>query len=109
MRTQHGVAPRTIRNIWNRRTWVEDTLPHWTAEQREEFLQLNKAPSIAPISAGAVQRPRVILTPADAVEIYQSTHTAANLAAKVKIHHSFTFIHVYSNTFIQTRLFKHVC
>ena len=30
MRTQYGVAPKTIRDVWNRRAWTHVTRPYWS-------------------------------------------------------------------------------
>ena len=36
---QYGVNSKTIRDIWNRATWVKATRPSWTPEEEEEYLQ----------------------------------------------------------------------
>ena len=35
----YGVSPRTIRDIWNRRTWAYATIPFWSAEERKLHLK----------------------------------------------------------------------
>ena len=36
---QYGVNSKTIRDIWNRATWVKATRSSWTPEEEEEYLQ----------------------------------------------------------------------
>ncbi len=35
----YGVSPRTIRDIWNRRTWAYATIPFWSVEERNLHLE----------------------------------------------------------------------
>jgi len=36
---QYGVNSKTIRDIWNRATWVKATRPSWTDHEEEEYVQ----------------------------------------------------------------------
>mmetsp|Transcript_27624 Transcript_27624/g.55552 ORF Transcript_27624/g.55552 Transcript_27624/m.55552 type:complete len:248 (+) Transcript_27624:198-941(+) len=36
--TMHGVSPKTIRDIWNRKSWVKATRKLWTAEEASSFV-----------------------------------------------------------------------
>ena len=36
---QYGVNSKTIRDIWNRATWVKATRGCWTAEEDEDYNQ----------------------------------------------------------------------
>jgi len=29
--TKYGISPKAIRDIWTRKSWVQDTWPHWNA------------------------------------------------------------------------------
>eukprot|EP00291_Cryptomonas_curvata_P014215 CAMPEP_0172179230 /NCGR_PEP_ID=MMETSP1050-20130122/16499_1 /TAXON_ID=233186 /ORGANISM="Cryptomonas curvata, Strain CCAP979/52" /LENGTH=199 /DNA_ID=CAMNT_0012852083 /DNA_START=353 /DNA_END=948 /DNA_ORIENTATION=- len=33
----YGVSPKTIRDVWNRKTWTQVTRPMWTAEEAEHY------------------------------------------------------------------------
>jgi len=35
---QYGVSPKTVRDVWNRKTWVKVTKPLWAAGELELFL-----------------------------------------------------------------------
>jgi hypothetical protein len=72
------VSARTIRNVRNRSTWVEATLPHWTLRQRDAFVA---GGGWAALDAGSAT-----LNAATAVEIFEARGaTAASLAAKVSV------------------------
>lgn len=36
---QYGVNSKTIRDIWNRATWVKATRPAWSQHEEEEYVQ----------------------------------------------------------------------
>ena len=40
---QYGVNSKTIRDIWNRATWVKATRPAWTAEEEADYVQSQQA------------------------------------------------------------------
>eukprot|EP00293_Proteomonas_sulcata_P001467 CAMPEP_0184328690 /NCGR_PEP_ID=MMETSP1049-20130417/143755_1 /TAXON_ID=77928 /ORGANISM="Proteomonas sulcata, Strain CCMP704" /LENGTH=397 /DNA_ID=CAMNT_0026651015 /DNA_START=422 /DNA_END=1615 /DNA_ORIENTATION=+ len=37
-----GVSAKTIRDIWNRETWVKATREHWTVEENDQYKEANK-------------------------------------------------------------------
>ena len=78
-RSQYGCSTRAVRNVRNRDSHAEATLPYWTLPQRQAFLHAAQLP-VAPPSK------RVTLTAAAAVEIYvlRGVHSAAALAKTVR-------------------------
>ena len=78
-RSQYGCSTRAVRNVRNRDSHAEATIPYWTLSQRQALLQAAQLP--------VTPRPskRVTLTAAAAVEIYASLGraTAAALAKTV--------------------------
>jgi hypothetical protein len=41
---QHGVSPKTIRDIWNRRSWVKVTRAYWTAAEASAYVPRRHRP-----------------------------------------------------------------
>lgn len=37
---EYGVSPKTIRDVWNRKTWVKVTRPLWCPQEVASYLQV---------------------------------------------------------------------
>ncbi|EKX44122.1 hypothetical protein GUITHDRAFT_153064 [Guillardia theta CCMP2712] len=46
---QHGVSPKSVRDVWDRRTWVKATMPLWTPAEVEQYEKSNKRPPGRPL------------------------------------------------------------
>eukprot|EP00960_Hanusia_phi_P043482 756069-Hanusia_phi.AAC.4 len=54
---QHGVSPKSVRDVWDRRTWAKATMPLWTEVEVEDYEKRNKRPPGRPLGK-ADTRPR---------------------------------------------------
>ena len=41
---EFGISVKAIRNIWTRRSWVQETRPHWPAILTNEQLEFSDSP-----------------------------------------------------------------
>jgi len=41
---QYGVSCNAIRDVWNHNTWVAETMPYWTPEERDGWIRLQLEP-----------------------------------------------------------------
>eukprot|EP00961_Rhodomonas_salina_P104409 1405539-Rhodomonas_salina.1 len=56
---KYKACDRTIRDIWNRRSWRDVTRPHWTPEEEaSELEEANADPTIAPVKMRKPGRPK---------------------------------------------------
>ena len=64
-----GVAPRTVRDIWNLRTWVETTRPLWSSADVARAALKRLSYHLSPRHCGAPEAQEVNAAP-EAQEIY---------------------------------------
>eukprot|EP00960_Hanusia_phi_P014338 422830-Hanusia_phi.AAC.1 len=48
---EYGVSSKSVRDVWDRRTWVKATMPLWTTAEVEEYEKRNKRPPGRPVGA----------------------------------------------------------
>ena len=46
---EYGVSSKSVRDVWDRRTWVKATMPLWTLAEVEEYEKSNKRPPGRPL------------------------------------------------------------
>eukprot|EP00284_Hemiselmis_tepida_P009890 CAMPEP_0174927966 /NCGR_PEP_ID=MMETSP1355-20121228/22666_1 /TAXON_ID=464990 /ORGANISM="Hemiselmis tepida, Strain CCMP443" /LENGTH=598 /DNA_ID=CAMNT_0016174105 /DNA_START=290 /DNA_END=2082 /DNA_ORIENTATION=- len=51
----YRVSPKTIRDIWNRKTWTQVTRTSWTAEEAEEYAQEQALAKLPPSERAALK------------------------------------------------------
>ncbi|EKX44120.1 hypothetical protein GUITHDRAFT_109903 [Guillardia theta CCMP2712] len=46
---EYGVSSKSVRDVWDRRTWVKATMPLWTPAEVEQYEKSNKRPPGRPL------------------------------------------------------------
>lgn len=55
----YGVAPKTIRDNWHRKTWIAATRPYWTKQEQEEYELEQAQAKLPPAARKALQAQKI--------------------------------------------------
>ena len=71
---QYGVNSKTIRDIWNRATWVKATRTAWTAEEEADYVQSQSQSATSRTSGGNSTSPDLDATRSSESEVCACAH-----------------------------------